>query len=118
MKKKLFTTLLFCGLAFNSLSQTLEFSQVLLVSSLDIVPQGKVWKVESALANCTSHCNASIVVNNENIYTYVYQTGMPGTSSKAPAASNPTSFPIWLPEGTSLNIGSNVKYISVIEFNQ
>jgi hypothetical protein len=117
MKKTLFTTLLFCGLAFNSLSQTLEFSQVLLVSS-DIVPQGKVWKVESALTDCATHCNATIYINNDEIVTYVYNGSIPSSSQKTAAAANPTSFPIWLPEGTALSIGSNVKYISVIEFNQ
>jgi len=119
MKKIIiFTTLLFCGLAFTANSQTLEFSQVLLVSSLDTVPQGKVWKLESALTDCTTHCSASIIVNNVNIYTYVYNASVPGYSTKTAAAHNPTSFPIWLPAGTTLNIGSNVQYISVIEFNQ
>ena len=117
MKKIIFTTLLFCGLVFTANSQTLEFSQVLLVSSLDTVPQGKVWKVESTLVTCYSHCSATIYVNNIEIVAYVYDSGVPNNSQRTAAAYNPTSFPIWLPEGTTLNIGSNVQYISVIEFN-
>ena len=118
MKIILFTTLLCCGLAFTANSQTLEFSQVLLVSSLDTVPQGKVWKVESTLLTCGEHCSARIYVNNKEIYTYVYSAGVPSNSQKTAAAYNPTRFPIWLPAGSTLNVGSNVEYISVIEFNE
>ena len=116
MKKILFVNILFI-LAFTAKSQSLEFNQVLLINSLSTVPQGKVWKLQSALTNCATFCSASIVVNNENIYTYVYEYSMPGTSSKSSATSNPTSFPIWLPSGTTLDVGSTVKYVSVIEFN-
>ena len=117
MKKILFINILL-ALSFTAKSQSLEFNQVLLINSLNTVPQGKVWKVQSALSDCSSNCSSTIVVNNQNIYTYVYHTGVPSNSQKTAAAHNPTNFPIWLPSGTTLDIGGGVKYISVIEFNE
>ena len=117
MKKILFLNILIV-LSFALKGQNLEFNQVLLINSLDTVPQGKVWKVQSALSECSSNCNATILINGYSIHTYSYHTGVPNNSQKTAAAHNPTNFPIWLPSGTTLNISNGVKYISVIEFNE
>ena len=111
---------IFFMLTFYSLNvkcQTLEFEKVHLINSPDTVPIGKVWKIESALSTCATHCSSTIFINGEQIYTYVYSAGVPSNSHKTASSYNPTNFPIWLPAGTSLNIGGNVKFISVIEFN-
>ena len=122
MKKTLFTTLLFCGLAFNSLSQTLEFSQVILVSSLQTVPQDKVWKVSNILPTLDGAGSCKIKVNGNNIVVAFslssnawFQTGNVYNNHNY---YNGLEGAYWLPEGTTLEAGTNIQYISVIEFNE
>ena len=85
----------------------LEFSQVKLVSTLDTVPVGKVWKVTEVLRNSLSAQSAhspAIKVNGNIIYLGVAYNG-------------PSTSPFWLPAGTTLSTWQYVNYISVIEFN-
>jgi len=123
MKKIIFTTLLFCGLAFTAQSQSLQFSQVLLVSSLDTVPQGKVWKVSNILPTLDGSGSSKIQVNGHHIVVAFTDAGTwtGGGSTMAGYAYEKTynglQGPYWLPEGTTLQAGTNVQYISVIEFN-
>jgi hypothetical protein len=102
------------GLAWG---QTLQFSQVLLVSSnTQTVPAGKVWKVENILAS------SSLVVNgggirNFNIQvdnTSVFVAG--AVDWNGSASANQLVQPIWLPAGSTLAAGQNVFRVSVIEF--
>ena len=119
MKKKfLYLTLaLFANITLKA-QNSMQFSKVLLVESIDTVPQGKVWKIQSVLSNCSSpDCSSIILVNGKATTTFTYQTGMPSTGSRQPGTGNPTNLPIWLPSGTTLNISSSVQFISVIEFN-
>ena len=115
-KKIIFITLSIC-LAFvlNSNAQNqLTFNQVLLVPLTtlgDTVPQGKVWKVESAVSNSSNH-------------TYFYVDGMQLTlmwtyslSSRPSVVSSNTAFPMWLPAGTIVTSGVDVEALSIIEFN-
>lgn len=122
MKKIIFITLLFCGLAFTGQSQTLEFSQVLLVSSLDTVPQGKVWKVTNILPTLDGNGTCKISVNGNDIVVAFAKDGTQyvGNSNTVPHdySYNGLQGSYWLPEGTTLQAGTNVQYISVIEFNQ
>ena len=128
MKKLLLTTLLFCGLVFSSQSQTLQFSQVLLVSSLDTVPQGKVWKVTTYLPdNAWIHSDSfnSSVTNKEvgisinssyvalGMYTGIYAGG-----NSAVSGTSNTPFPIWLPAGTTVAPSTNCGSLSIIEFTE
>ena len=123
MKKTLFTTLLFCGLAFNSLSQTLEFSQVILVSSLQTVPQDKVWKVSNILPTLNGSGSCKIKVNGNDIVVAFSlssngQTNGTGNFGNSHNYYNCLEGAYWLPEGTTLEAFTNVQYISVIEFNE
>lgn len=106
--------------------QTLQFSQVLLVSSnAQTVPAGKVWKVENILASSSlvasgnQTVNFSITVDNSQVFVAgansqvnVYNQGVQSMSS----TSNQLVQPIWLPAGSTLAAGQNVFRVSVIEF--
>jgi len=106
--------------------QTLQFSQVLLVSSnTQTVPAGKVWKVENILASSSlvasgnQTVNFSISVDNSQVFVAgansqvnVYNQGVQSMSS----TSNQLVQPIWLPAGSTLSAGQNVFRVSVIEF--
>lgn len=117
--KKIFLVLTVMALTtfFATAQNSMEFSRVLLVETLDSVPQGKIWKVESVLLACNAFCTASIFVNGIQIYMAHMGNGAPGYNGLEVSSWIPTKLPIWLPEGTTLQAGTNVQYISVIEFN-
>ena len=101
----------------------LQFNQVLLVTSTQTVPSGKVWKVENAiathlLASCSTDPLHSIVVNGFSAtITQGGQVGFDGYCFGWRGLASVTEFPLWLPAGTTLAAGSNVNALSVIEFN-
>ena len=105
-----------CFFPFFIFSQgiDLELNQVLLVSEATIVPEDKVWKITSALVTCADNCYAFLIIGESDVYVHVHfdDAGM-----NRPAANNPTKFPIWVPSGTFVNIGTNVSGISILEFN-
>ena len=114
--KKLILSLSIC-LAFvlssNAQSQ-LTFNQVLLVpltAQGDTVPQGKVWKVESAVSNASLYSYFFV----DNMVSYVLW-GSNSTNATGFVSSN-TAFPMWLPAGTIVTEGSAVNALSIIEFN-
>ena len=112
MKKILY---ILCFFPFFSFSQgiDLELNQVLLVSEGSTVPEGKVWKITSALVTCADNCYAFLIIGESDVYVHIhFDSGI-----DRPAANNPTQFPIWVPAGTFVNIGTNVSEISVLEFN-
>lgn len=128
-KSKNTLKLLLCVLAIttffinkNTFAQNLQFNQVLLVNTLDTVPDGKVWKVESAIANkLLSSCSTS------NLHT-IAVNGQPATLTKGNVIfdaycggwegyATVTTLPIWLPEKTTLEPTANISYLSVLEFN-
>jgi len=95
-------------------SQTLQFSQVLLISTVQTVPANKVWKVEAVipdgptmLGNVSSGA-CRITINN-------HTSAISGWQSYG---STMYSFnqPLWLPAGTTLAAGTYTYRISVIEF--
>ena len=119
--KKIFLVLTVMALTtfFATSQNSMEFSRVLLVETLDSVPQGKIWKVTNILQTHGSSGNRHISVNgNDIIVSY-------GASSTTHAYNNVghsynyngLQGAYWLPEGTTLQAGTNVQYISVIEFN-
>jgi len=128
-----FMAMLFIGLfgmgAGNVSAQTLQFSQVLLVTSSETVPAGKVWKVEgvnysSTLPNTavtsstssitSSNFDASIVVNGQSTPAFAMRSrALYSTPSNLIWEK---SWPLWLPAGTTLAPGTNVASLSVIEF--
>ena len=93
-------------------AQTLQFSQVLLVSTTQTVPANKVWKVEGVMpvANCSGQGGScySMVSINGNSVPFGSWSGL----VFYPCVDNP----LWLPAGTILAAGSNVFRVSVIEF--
>lgn len=114
----------------NSQAQSLTYSQVKLVSSVETVPANKVWKINNVLptAGLTdagtpmsgSSRHFTVLINGQTIY--VISTSWIGrwNSSESGVASNSHSIsdsPIWLPSGTTLAVGSNLYAISVTEFN-
>ena len=121
MKKLLFITLLFCVLAFTAQSQSLQFSQVLLVSSLDTVPQGKVWKIVSYLpssqwisAGTNSSSSVNVLINS--VESKISQYSMAHVGNGGHGEKETVPFPIWLPAGTTLEPSTNCGSLSIIEF--
>ena len=112
MKKIIFITLLFCGLAFSAQSQSLTYSKVILLTALDTVPQGKVWKVVSYQANSGANQTIYMKVNSnlEIIFSIHYYSNSQITRN-AP-------FPIWLPAGTTVEPFANCTSLSIIEFTE
>lgn len=133
MIKKRIAVLFVCLLGFVFSARlnaqgNLQFNQVKLVTSRDTVPAGKVWKLESApykidavgiqgnytTANPAVEYVQSIFIDNKTIFVQAirYYDGSWHTFT------GPTcQFPMWIPEGTSLEAGTGVQFISVIEFN-
>lgn len=136
----LFLLIAFLGATtFAKTQGNLQFNQVKLVSTVETVPAGKVWKVESCAYNggapfSSGTANYSInppqnslnrgfdaimsySVNGSNInipcsFILSFTTTVFGTNS-LPAFY----FPFWLPAGSTLAAGSNMRFLNVIEFN-
>ena len=128
MSNKIIITLSIClafALSSNAQSQ-LTFNQVLLVpltTQGDTVPQGKVWKVESAVSELLTNGETYFHVNNNkcNITKSITNIGSLYNSSQnayayASSTVNPI-FPMWLPAGTIVTSGLDVSALSIIEFN-
>jgi hypothetical protein len=100
----------------------LQFNQAKLVSTVQTVPAGKVWKVESiqyqggpAFYLNTQGIRSiegtlSFQINGVVIYPSLHYMA---TNGAVPFQS----FPIWLPAGSTLAAGSGTAFLSVIEFN-
>ena len=104
--------LLLLTLSFSAKSQTLEFNQVLLVeiaAQNDTVPQGKAWKIESAVCELNISSAVYFMVNFNSI---VLSNGTGGWGQMTRNA-----FPMWLPEGTIVSAGAGVSALSILEFN-
>lgn len=133
---------LFVVLAYSQ--QQLEFNQVRLVSTQETVPANKVWKLVnvagtqviqhdrsfgSSTPNQITPSISSILINGTTINVGNPSIAAGGGSGAGTSAGNsnrtfntaytniPTGFPLWLPENTTLEAGTNISYISVIEFN-
>jgi hypothetical protein len=124
MKKILFITLLFCGLAFSVQSQSLTYNKVILLTALDTVPQGKVWKVVSVLPNNTWLAASSnswysnslaVSVNDMNV---ILASTINNPGYRTGYSTNPDLLPIWLPAGTTLEPSTNCGSLSIIEFTE
>jgi len=128
MKKIIFITLIFCGFTFTVQSQSLTYSKVILLTTLDTVPQGKVWKVVSYLPDNawihSSSSNASVTnkevgisINASYVAIGMY-TGNYAGGNSAVSGTAETPFPIWLPAGTTLEPSTNCGSLSIIEFTE
>ena len=130
MKKILLSTfIILCTLA--SAQGNLQFNQVKLVTSIETVPLGKVWKIESVIYNIAATASGYQASNgscNSTSYesTSIEIAGVPtkvGQGTQAASYSNLqythsyTILPLWIPAGTTLSGGTCLNKISVIEFN-
>ena len=118
----------------------LQFNQVKLVSTIETVPAGKVWKVENYLpssqlaidlnrpsnqATAGGTKNFIMLVNSSQVFLQTTITREVGRDdaywnhSGYTTASDYKIFdaPIWLPASTTLAASTNVLSLSVIEFN-
>jgi hypothetical protein len=125
MKKIIFITLLFCGLAFTAQSQSLTYSKVILLTALetDTVPQGKVWKVVSYQTNESAGQDVQINVNSSmmKLYTSYWQHAQNpwgGNSYTAATHTRQTPLPMWLPAGTTIELMTGCEGLSIIEFTE
>ena len=120
MKKIIFTTLLFCCLAFSAQSQSLTYSKVILLTALDTVPQGKVWKVTSYMANDNPSVNNITLIQClfNNISHNLSTMKMTGNSTYGYSTTREGSLPFWLPAGTTVEPSTNCNGLSIIEFTE
>ncbi|NBV09612.1 MAG: hypothetical protein EBR91_04275 [Flavobacteriia bacterium] len=109
----------------------LQFNQVKLVSALETVPAGKVWKIESVIYNIPQTASGSQSTNGGCSVFYYESTAIEiaGTPTKVGQGTQAASYsslsythsytilPIWIPAGTTLSGGVCLNKISVIEFN-
>ena len=105
----------------------LQFNQVKLVTTVQTVPAGKVWKVESAQygGGATFTINnsgpnpingvMSIQVNGTTIFLNIITNS--GSSAYPAISTTGQTFPIWLPAGSTVAASTNTAYVNVIEFN-
>jgi hypothetical protein len=119
---------LICFTLISVSSQTLEFSQVKLVSTQETVPAGKVWKVEgvnyslvfpstamtSSTSVTSSNTEATMILNGQSstILAWRSRSGNFGSSNLLWEKE----WPMWIPAGSSLEAGFGVLNFSVIEF--
>ena len=117
-------------LSFVGLGQyNLQLNQVVLVSNtLQTVPAGKVWKVESYMqagiaapdmievgGSCAySDRHHPMIVNGQ---TYFLINGSPGHGSSGTFLAASNILPLWLPAGATLRTACAKDVLSVIEFN-
>jgi len=124
--------LLFLAISGHLMAQgNLEFSQVKMVTTVETVPTGKVWKVESVVynighdvspysANANATCGqsnwraSSIEINGTP--TKVGQGSMAQPYSSVQNYMSFTKLPLWLPAGFTLNGGPCNLMVNVIEF--
>lgn len=135
MKLLLFSFLLIISIGSQA-QGNLQFNQAKLITTLQTVPMGKVWKVESYAYNggAAFAGTQSNFYTNDGIYERTcinalmsYQVN--GNTVQIPVSLSRSSnsglisldglnlFPFWLPEGSSLAAGTNMTYLSVLEFN-
>ena len=137
MKKSILIIIFFITLCAKA-QGNLQFNKVKLVTTIETVPVGKVWKVESILYSSLPipfrvYGTPPYYVNPNNFEDiYINVNGSP-IITRSVRANNNTSFtsadasmyftvyecklPLWLPSGTTLEKTAPIAYISVIEFN-
>jgi hypothetical protein len=123
----------------------LQFNQVKLISTVQTVPVGKVWKVESMICSggntipVVSNNTATITSSNGHLSNSIFnltfasmtyllnntvcyvdlnsQYSISNLGNGVMFKNNSVNFPIWIPAGTSIEAGINMSFISIIEYN-
>ncbi len=122
---KTLSFLLFTFLLLNKVySQgNLQFNQVKLVSAIETVPAGKVWKVTNYLPTPNGNYQvfaqpalAEYLININgvamNLGRRAYYNSSYGLMDEVRHTGD-----IWLAAGTTLSVFQNIAHLSVIEFN-
>lgn len=124
MKKLLFIACLF--VSFGTFAQgNLQFNQIIKVSTtVETVPAGKVWKIESyqqsnvsGTSNSTNACDVARVrpyIIDGQVYHNIKNIAS-GNAGYVYTAEN--RMPIWLAAGQSAATSCASDFLSVIEFN-
>jgi len=119
--------LLCSSVAFSQEESALKFNQVLLIELTEEgveVPEGKVWKVMSAVSELPV-INGSVYffinsnkceLSKGNHYLNNPSYNLSGISS-ANSFNSLNVFPMWLPSGANLSSGDMVSALSIIEFD-
>jgi hypothetical protein len=108
-------------------AQTLQFSQVKKVTTVETIPHGKVWKLVSApYQNDPIHGAGAYTSSNPYVEAMqsilidgniTYVQAIRFYDGSWTSFTGPTcQFPLWLPEGTTVAASTGVRFISVIEF--
>ena len=111
--------LLCSSVAMSQEESALKFNQVLLVDLTGegvVVPEGKVWKVMSAVSELPNPDGNVYFLINSNKCDLSKDNRMSGSAS-AHSFNSLNIFPMWLPTGTNLSPGNMVSALSIIEFN-
>ena len=106
--------LLCSSVAMSQEETALKFNQVLFVElipdELIIVPEGKVWKITSAIYELTGSTNmVHFKINSIDVDIYRYFAQV--------TTSHSNNLPIWVPQGSIIESGFKVDALSIIEFN-
>jgi hypothetical protein len=110
----------------------LQFNQVKLVTALETVPAGKVWKIESVIYNIPSEMSSYQTSQSLSCGVNTFQNfaievaGVPTKTGQGVGAlqlsnitytQGYTELPIWLPGGVTLSGGPCLNKVSILEFN-
>lgn len=102
----------------------LQFNQVKLVSAIETVPAGKVWKVTNFLPTPNGNYQAIIqpglaeyLININGIAVNLGRRAFFNTNYSHQMAEVRHTGDIWLAAGTTLSAFQNIAHLSVIEFN-
>ena len=110
----------------------LQFNQVKLVSTIETVPAGKVWKIESVIYNIPSEMSSyqtsgSLSCGVNTFWNFAIEVaGVPTKTGQGVGSlqlsnisytQGYTELPIWLPGGATLSGGPCLNKVSILEFN-
>lgn len=114
---------LLCGAASTNAQGNLQFNNAILISStLQTVPAGKVWKIESYTPTSVYGIHGGIpathnIVINGDIKIVGMSAGLNYNYNSGSHSAVLHSFPIWLPAGSTVIVGAGISSLSVLEFN-
>ena len=116
-----FFAFIFFG-AHSKAQGNLQFNQVKLVSAIETVPAGKVWKVTNYLPTPNGNYQfaqiglAEYLININGVAVNLGRRAYYNTSYGLMDEVRHTG-DIWLAAGTTLSAFQNIAHLSVIEFN-
>jgi hypothetical protein len=131
--KNFFLIIALSSLSILSKAQgNLQFNQAKLVNTIDTVPSGKVWKIESIIysssivdAQSWGNLGYSGTIDNSISDKIIINGNLVTVRKSSSSASNNNSnsllweqkLPIWLNQGNTISSSNGVLYVNVLEFN-